>query len=559
MVAALLKQLVWEAGVDPCCITICDSSRYIANKIFDRCYALFPEVHYNVTNFYDPSYHWKDDRLTDPRRPPVQPSPEPLIHYSGLNPDGSPIPSNYVPMPFVDANYVISLAIMKCHGQAGVTLTGKNWYGSCCVTPGDTKHNFLNKAAQSPQYNHYRLMVDLMGYENLGGKTMLFILDGLFGFPAETGAASKPVRWNFFNNDFPSSIFMSQDHVAIDSVALDFLLAEFSNSTIITSKGAIDDYLHEAALANDPCSGTFYDPEADGAGLQSLGTHEHWNNPNNKQYTRNLGTGAGIELVSSPTTNCLGPLDGDIDGDYQVDYSDLYRIAAQWPGGDDPNSDLDGSGVVDFNDFAILADNWRKCNVMPQIFQAGFEDCNLVGWQATDANAWRIEDANGGRPGKALSLFTQSVYTPPYTSPRNINLIPDVNVGSFVMELQMLSTKPYYAGRDLIVFFGYQDPAHFYYAHIADVADNVHNRIHIVNGAPRAPIDETRNSGNSWEGGWHTVRLVRNIDSGKIEVYFDDMNTPVMTATNTRFLQGKVGVGSFDDVGQFDNIRLWGK
>ena len=30
----------------------------------------------------------------------------------------------------------------------------------------------------------------------------------------------------------------------------------------------------------------------------SLGVHEHWNNATDKQYTRNLGTGTGIELIS---------------------------------------------------------------------------------------------------------------------------------------------------------------------------------------------------------------------------------------------------------------------
>ena len=31
--------------------------------------------------------------------------------------------------------------------------------------------------------------------------------------------------------------------------------------------------------------------------LSSLGIHEHWNDPVNMQYTRNLGTGDGIELI----------------------------------------------------------------------------------------------------------------------------------------------------------------------------------------------------------------------------------------------------------------------
>ena len=55
-------------------------------------------------------------------------------------------------------------------------------------------------------------------------------------------------------------------------------------------------YLHEAALAYDPPSGTYYH---DGYGnyITSLGTHEHWNNPGDRQYSRNLGLDEGIELV----------------------------------------------------------------------------------------------------------------------------------------------------------------------------------------------------------------------------------------------------------------------
>jgi hypothetical protein len=66
-------------------------------------------------------------------------------------------------------------------------------------------------------------------------------------------------------------------------------------------KGSLDNYLHEGALADNPPSGTFYDPEADGTRLASLGVHEHWNNPTDKLYSRNLGTGEGIELVRAPS------------------------------------------------------------------------------------------------------------------------------------------------------------------------------------------------------------------------------------------------------------------
>jgi hypothetical protein len=54
--------------------------------------------------------------------------------------------------------------------------------------------------------------------------------------------------------------------------------------------------LREAALANDPPSKTFYDPERNGTRSRSLGVFEHWNNVAEKKYSRNLGKTSGIEL-----------------------------------------------------------------------------------------------------------------------------------------------------------------------------------------------------------------------------------------------------------------------
>ncbi|MHC4282109.1 MAG: right-handed parallel beta-helix repeat-containing protein [Planctomycetota bacterium] len=135
----------------------------------------------------------------------------------------------------------------------------------------------------------------LIGSQYLGGKTLLYMIDALYG--AEHQGADV-IRYLSFGDDWCSSIFASQDPVAIDSVALDFMRNE-SRCTQVT--GNPDNYLHEAALANDPCSGTFYDPDHSGdvTRLSSLGTHEHWNNATNKQYSRNLGTGDGIELVQA--------------------------------------------------------------------------------------------------------------------------------------------------------------------------------------------------------------------------------------------------------------------
>ena len=192
---------------------------------------------------------------------------------------------------------------------------------------------------------------------------------------------------------------------------------------------------------------------------------------------------------------------------------------------------------------------------MPLLFKADFEDGKLDDWQPTDANAWRTEDVEGG---KALSLFGKSKYRPKVRSPHNINLVKAVSVSDFVLELKMLSTTKDYGHRDLCIFFGYQDPSHFYYVHIANKSDAHANSIFAVDGKPRVSIAKTRTGGTRWDDKWHTVRLVREVKTGKIEVYFDDMTKPIMTAADSRFKWGKVGVGSFDDTGKYDDIKLWG-
>jgi hypothetical protein len=189
----------------------------------------------------------------------------------------------------------------------------------------------------------------------------------------------------------------------------------------------------------------------------------------------------------------------------------------------------------------------------PLVFEADFEDGNLDAWKATDSAAWRIED---GRGGKVLALYKQSNYQPEVRSPVNINLIEDVGVGSFVLELKMRSTTKDYGHRDMCLFFGYQDPSHFYYVHIANQSDAHANSIFIVNGQPRVSIAKTRTEGTKWDEKWHSVRLMRDIEAGTIEVFFDDSAEPIMTAVDHTFTLGKIGVGSFDDTGQFDEIKL---
>ena len=146
---------------------------------------------------------------------------------------------------------------------------------------------------QTRSMAQYRPLVDLNGHQDMGGKTVLYLVDGIYG---GKGWAGVPSKWALapFNNNWPASLFVSMDEVAINSVGFDFLSQQWADLAL--GNEGVQDYLHEMAQANSPLSGTFYDPERDGTRLASQGVHEHWNNATNKQYTRNLGSGNGIEL-----------------------------------------------------------------------------------------------------------------------------------------------------------------------------------------------------------------------------------------------------------------------
>jgi hypothetical protein len=293
---------------------------------------------------------------------------------------------DYVPTAFAEARYIINFAILKGH-SSGVTLCGKNLYGSLIRMPSGylrpdlprlpsqggypgyyDMHLSLPNVGWSPGIAQYRALVDLMGHRELGGKTVLYLIDGLFGGYYWD---SHPYKWSSwpFNGDWPSSLLASQDPVAIDSVGYDLVNTEWPDvvrygrapGAQYDMQGGAEDYLHEAALANDPCSGTFYDPDHAGPvhRLDSLGVHEHWNDPFHKQYSRNLGTGDGIELIllHSDAT------EGDIDSDGDVDAQDLLAMCGRWLMRADPNSpdaDLNGDGAVDFKDLATLGQQWNR-------------------------------------------------------------------------------------------------------------------------------------------------------------------------------------------------------
>lgn len=206
---------------------------------------------------------------------------------------------------------------------------------------------------------------------------------------------------------------------------------------------------------------------------------------------------------------------------------------------------------------AVRADDLDVPKGMMLVYQHDFEDQKTDLYEPTDSTAWSLLEQNGNH---VISLTKKnSDFKPPFRSPLNRTLIRDLKVSSFVMDIRLQSTIPDYDHRSLCLFFGYQDDAHLYYVHFGKKADDHANQIFIVNNEARKKISTKTTPGTPWNDEWHRARIVRNAESGEITVFFDDLTIPVMSATDKTFSEGRVGFGSFDDIGNFDDVRIYSR
>jgi hypothetical protein len=276
---ALLRQLVHVVGIAQEDITLFDASRPIANWFYNRVYYETYPADTLVEEFSH--IHYVDSTGGATGREQVIPSSTTMYFADGT--------IRTLPTCVVEAKYVINMPLLKRHPiNNGVTLSGKNFFGSFIEQVSDI-HPYhisgLTMGNPAPQ-------VDLLAYEHLGGKTLLYLGDGTFGTKVDHKTIAKFLMYPF-NDDWTNSLFFSQDPVALDSVMYDFLLTEGTNPI----EGA-QNYLHQAAV---PSPNT-YDPEHDGTYLStSLGVHEHWDRTVNIfSADRYSGpTGNGIDYLTS--------------------------------------------------------------------------------------------------------------------------------------------------------------------------------------------------------------------------------------------------------------------
>jgi len=399
---ALLDQLINVVGVPSSAITIYDAARYIGDPIYNKVTSNFQGITFVVKNTL--AGNGRIGAAHDTANPVYTQGP----------------PTAYLPTCVTQAKYLINMALLRPHQLYGVTLCGKNNFGSVYFpnNGGWTPSPLHNYGGRSKAMNTYNCLVELNGHRHLGGKTLLYMVDGLYPAVHQGG---NVVRWQTFGNDWCSSIFASQDPVAIDSVGTDFLRTEPAcNADVI---GNPDNYLHEAARANSPPSGTVYDPEHDGIRLASLGVHEHWNNQTDRKYTRNLMTGNGIELVTQMIwTNPDGPVQ-NLTAGKRYNYIQ-YAINDAQPG----NQIVVGKGIyyenIDFKGKNLTISSTNPSD--PAIVAATVINGGSQDWAVTFSGG---EDANCVLAGFTITGAKAGVYCSSSSSPTITNCTIDEDGG----------------------------------------------------------------------------------------------------------------------------------
>lgn len=323
MVLAMVRQLVEQAHVPPGCIFVYDVRRLIYSAMIAKIWSAYPEVRFVQAEA--PSADQPRNPRTGDQRGIEAADWVEGVSYSV----GSYNEAKLIPRQVFAATYLVNLALLKAHsypynymedgdeGQTALTMCGKNHFGSIKGTP--ELHGAINTDAGGTA-SAYSPLVDLAASPNLGAKTILYVLDGLY-----CGRKWRSYPLHFpnppFNNrvvpyenpDWPASVLASLDGVALDSVGLDILYAQSKNnidaahggvSRILIRENA-DGYLHEMAQADHPPSGTAY--RQDGKPVGSLGVHEHWDSDATRRYSRNLDprNGQGIELIYLPRADSL--------------------------------------------------------------------------------------------------------------------------------------------------------------------------------------------------------------------------------------------------------------
>ena len=187
-----MRQLTGPGRVQPSSIAVFDSSRFIPDNLYEKIHREFPGV-----LFVD--HIGGDGRLKAEFKPNAIPYSITSRNASGLD------------TTVVEAAYLIDAALLKGHVSSGVTLCAKNLFGATSINPDWHKNAHDGFPHNRDGSASYSAVVDFLGHKDIGEKTILFLIDGLYASDSADPPPGRKWKMTPFNDAWPSSIFLSLD------------------------------------------------------------------------------------------------------------------------------------------------------------------------------------------------------------------------------------------------------------------------------------------------------------------------------------------------------------
>ncbi len=173
-------------------------------------------------------------------------------------------------------------------------------------------------------------------------------------------------------------------------------------------------------------------------------------------------------------------------------------------------------------------------------------------WDVVNPSDWKIESQDDS---PVLELLTPRGPLPGARRPIQFALAQTQDLNRVKVELDM---RP--RALSLIIVFAYRDEAHFDYAHLStDTAtkESHHNGIFHVFGGERVRISSVAGrAAFPQTNHWYHVVLDYDGETGTVNVSVDGVQIPALHAVDLSLSGGRVGLGSFDEVGDFKNVKI---
>lgn len=181
-------------------------------------------------------------------------------------------------------------------------------------------------------------------------------------------------------------------------------------------------------------------------------------------------------------------------------------------------------------------------------------------WLVPVASDWKVVTEEG-------ETVVDLIVPRPSTQPRRpsqyaLAKTPDFSRVTVELEVWKEPAAARNRHTSVMLVYAWRDPDHFNYVHLSvDPAAEqpVHNGVFHVYGGDRVRISSTGGPGSLVENRWQKVKLEYDASSHTVQVWVDGKTSPSLKGIDLSLGAGRVGIGSFFDMGRFRRVKITGE